>query len=88
MPRAGRTRSTGVQMSLRGERHLKAFLAALAVGVFALIVGASAATSAPSREHLLVGYNHAPTAADRAAIASVGGKIRRVDPREGPEAHA
>ena len=64
-------------MSLRGERHLKAFLAALAVGVFALIGGASAATSAPSREHLLVGYNHAPTAADRAAIASVGGKIRR-----------
>jgi subtilisin family serine protease len=56
---------------------LKAFLAALAVGVFALIAGASAATSAPSREHLLVGYNHAPTAADRAAIASVGGKIRR-----------
>jgi len=56
---------------------LKAFLAALAVGVFALIAGASTATSAPSREHLLVGYNHAPTAADRAAIASVGGKIRR-----------
>ena len=56
---------------------MKAFLAALAVGVFALIAGASTATSAPSREHLLVGYNHAPTAADRAAIASVGGKIRR-----------
>jgi subtilisin family serine protease len=65
------------QLSLRGERDLKAFLAALAVGVFALIAGASAATSAPSREHLLVGYNHAPTAADRAAIESVGGKIRR-----------
>jgi subtilisin family serine protease len=47
------------------------------VGAFALIAGASAATSASSREHLLVGYNHAPTAADRAAIASVGGKIRR-----------
>ena len=56
---------------------MKAFLAALAVGVFALIAGASTATSAPSQEHLLVGYNHAPTAADRAAIASVGGKIRR-----------
>jgi serine protease len=56
---------------------LKAFLAALAVGVFALIAGASTATSAPSREHLLVGYSHAPTAADRAAIASVGGTIRR-----------
>jgi subtilisin family serine protease len=56
---------------------LKALLAALAVGVFALIGGASTATSAPAREHLLVGYNHVPTAADRAAIASVGGKIRR-----------
>ena len=56
---------------------MKAFLAALAVGAFALIGGASAATSAPSHEHLLVGYNHAPTAADRAAIANVGGKIRR-----------
>ena len=61
----------------RGGRPLKAFLAALAVGAFALIAGASAATSAQSREHLLVGYNHAPTAADRAAIAGVGGKIRR-----------
>jgi len=56
---------------------LKAFLAALAVGAIALIGGASAATSAPSREHLIVGYNHAPTAADRAAIAGVGGKIKR-----------
>jgi len=56
---------------------LKAFLAALAVGAFALIGGASTATSAPSHEHLIVGYNHVPTAADRAAIASVGGKIRR-----------
>jgi serine protease len=56
---------------------LKVFLLALAVGVFTLVVGASAATSAPSKEHLLVGYNHTPTAADRAAIASVGGTIRR-----------
>jgi serine protease len=56
---------------------LKAFLAALAVGAVALIAGASTATSAPSHEHLLVGYSHAPTAADRAAIASVGGKITR-----------
>ena len=56
---------------------MKAFLAALAVCAFALIAGASAASSAPSREHLLVGYDHAPTAADRAAVASVGGKIRR-----------
>lgn len=56
---------------------MKAFLVALAVSLFALIVGASAAISAPKSEHLLVGYDHAPTAADRAAIASVGGKIRR-----------
>jgi subtilisin family serine protease len=56
---------------------LKAFLAALAVGAITLAVGASAATSAPSKDHLLVGYNHAPTAADRAAIASVGGQISR-----------
>src|SRR5205085_4659251 len=71
------TRSAGSRGYLEGERHLKAFLAALAVGAFTLIAGASAATSAPSHEHLLVGYNHAPTAADRAAIASVGGKINR-----------
>jgi serine protease len=56
---------------------LKAFLAALAVGALALIAGASTAASAPSREHLLVGYDHAPTAVDRAAITSAGGKIRR-----------
>ena len=56
---------------------MKAFLAALAVGAIALIAGASAATSAPSNDHLLVGYNHTPTAADRAAITNAGGKIRR-----------
>jgi serine protease len=76
MPAVG-PRGRPYQLSLRGERHLKAFLAALVVGAFGLIAGASAATSAPSREQLLVGYNHAPTAADRAAIASVGGKIKR-----------
>jgi serine protease len=64
------------QFSLSRGRILKAFFAALAVGVFALIAGASTATSAPSQEHLLVGYDHAPTAADKAAIANVGGKIR------------
>jgi subtilisin family serine protease len=69
--------STGSSWDSEGERDLKVFLAALAVGAIALIGGASAATSAPSRQHLLVGYDHAPTAADRAAIASVGGKVRR-----------
>jgi serine protease len=56
---------------------LRAFLVALAVCAFALIAGASAASSAPSREHLLVGYDHVPTAADRAAIEGIGGKISR-----------
>src|SRR3954470_1398505 len=72
-----RSRGDRVLVHLEGETVLKAFLAALAVGAIALIGGASAATSAPSREHLIVGYNHAPTAADRAAIAGVGGKIKR-----------
>src|SRR3954454_15904370 len=73
-----RVRSRGDRVLFtKGETVLKAFLAALAVGAFALIAGASAATSAPSREHLIVGYNHVPTAADRAAIAGVGGKIKR-----------
>ena len=56
---------------------MKAFIAALAVCACALVVGGSAAISAPSHDDLLVGYNHPPTAADRAAIASAGGKIRR-----------
>src|SRR3954463_6283732 len=73
-----RVRSRGDRVLFtKGETLLKAFFAALAVGAFALFGGASAATSAPSHEHLIVGYNHVPTAADRAAIASVGGKIRR-----------
>ena len=41
------------------------------------IAGVSAASSASSKEHLLVGYDHAPTAADRAAIANAGGTVRR-----------
>src|SRR4051795_10227372 len=73
-----RVRSRGGRVLFtKGETLLKAFFAALAVGAFALFGGASAATSAPSHEHLIVGYKHVPTAADRAAIASVGGKIRR-----------
>jgi subtilisin family serine protease len=56
---------------------MKAFFAALVVGAVALVAGASAASSAPSRQHLLVGYDHPPTAADRAAVASAGGTISR-----------
>ena len=56
---------------------MKAFFAALAVGALALALGASAARSAPSSaSHLLVGYDHTPTAADRAAIANAGGTVR------------
>jgi subtilisin family serine protease len=56
---------------------LKAFILALAIGALALIAGVSAASSASSKQHLLVGYDHAPTAADRAAIANAGGTVRR-----------
>ena len=56
---------------------MKAFIAALAVSAIALVVGASAATSAPSKQDLLVGYDHAPTAADVAAITNAGGSVRR-----------
>jgi subtilisin family serine protease len=50
---------------------------ALVIGVVTLVVGVSAASSAPpSRQNLLVGYDHAPTAADVAAIKSAGGSVR------------
>ncbi len=55
---------------------MKAFIAALAVGAVALMAGATAASSAPSKQDLLVGYDHVPTAADRAAITSAGGTVR------------
>src|SRR5262245_24511006 len=74
---ARRSNRRPFQLSFGGERHLKVFLLALAVSAFALIAGASTAASAPAKDHLLVGYNHAPTAADRAAIASAGGSIKR-----------
>src|SRR4051794_466684 len=48
----------------------------LAVGALALVAGASAGSAAQSRQHLLVGYDHAPTAADRAAVTSAGGTVR------------
>jgi subtilisin family serine protease len=40
------------------------------------MAGATAASSAPSKQDLLVGYDHVPTAADRAAITSAGGTVR------------
>jgi subtilisin family serine protease len=56
---------------------VKALIVALAIGALALLAGASAASSAPSsRQHLLVGYDHAPTAADRSAVAKAGGTVR------------
>jgi subtilisin len=55
---------------------LKAFILALGVCALALIAGVSAASSASSKQDLLVGYDHAPTAADRAAIANAGGTVR------------
>ncbi|HET7568123.1 MAG TPA: S8 family serine peptidase [Gaiellaceae bacterium] len=39
-------------------------------------MGASAASTAPKAQDFLVGYDHAPTAADRSAIANAGGTIR------------
>jgi subtilisin family serine protease len=56
---------------------VKALIVALAIGALALVAGAAAASSASSsQQHLLVGYDHAPTAADRAAIADAGGTVR------------
>ena len=56
---------------------MKAFILALGVCALALVAGVSAASSASSsKQHLLVGYDHAPTAADRAAITSAGGTVR------------
>jgi subtilisin family serine protease len=55
---------------------VKALFVALAVGAIALIAGVSAATSAPPVNHLMIGYDHAPTAADQAYVKSLGGTIR------------
>jgi len=55
---------------------LKAFILALGVCALALVAGVSAASSASSKQDLLVGYDHAPTAADRAAITAAGGTVR------------
>ena len=55
---------------------MKAFFAALAVGAVALVAGASAATSAPSFKHVMIGLDHAPTAADTAYVKGLGGTVR------------
>src|SRR5262245_66528891 len=48
----------------RGEITVKAFIAALAVGVLTLLVGASAASSAkPSLQHYMIGFANSPNAA-------------------------
>ena len=54
----------------------KAFIAALLIAAVAAIVGASTASSASKKQDLLVGYDHTPTAADKAAVANAGGTIR------------
>ena len=54
----------------------KAFIVALAIAALAVIAGASAASSAPKQQDLLVGYDHVPTAADKAAIANAGGTVK------------
>jgi subtilisin family serine protease len=52
-------------------------LVVLALAALALAGGASAGGNAPSMTDLIVGYDHAPTAADKAAIANNGGNVRR-----------
>jgi subtilisin family serine protease len=56
----------------------KAFLAALFVGAIALLAGAAAARSAQpsSPHHYMIGFNHSPTAADKALVKNLGGSVR------------
>lgn len=56
---------------------MKAFFVVLALAALALAGGASAGGNAPAKTDLIVGYDHAPTAADIAAIAKAGGTLRR-----------
>jgi subtilisin family serine protease len=56
---------------------MKIRIAALVAGALALLVGASAASSAqPSQEHYMIGFASAPSAADTALVKSHGGKVR------------
>lgn len=60
---------------------MKAFIAALAVSAFALLVGASAASSAqPSLQHYMVGFDHPSNATDTALVKSHGGSVRHSFP--------
>jgi serine protease len=54
---------------------VKAFLVVLALAALALASGASAGNP-PSKTDLLVGYDHVPNAADKAAISKAGGSVR------------
>ena len=54
----------------------KAFIAVLLIAAVAAVVGASAASSASKKQDLLVGYDHTPTAADKAAVANAGGTVK------------
>ena len=56
----------------------KAFFAALAIGAVALLAGAATARSAQpsSMQHYMIGFGHAPTAADKALVKSHGGTVR------------
>ena len=56
----------------------KSFFAALAVGAIALLAGATTANSAQpsSLQHYMIGFGHAPTAADKALVKSHGGTVR------------
>jgi len=57
---------------------MKAFLAALTLGALALLVVASAASSAkPSVQHYMIGFGHSPNAADAAMVKSHGGTVRQ-----------
>jgi subtilisin family serine protease len=57
---------------------VKAFFAALAVGAIALLAGATTASSArpSSLQHYMIGFGHAPNAADKALVKSHGGTVR------------
>jgi subtilisin family serine protease len=64
---------------------VKKVLAALAVAAVASVAGASAASSAPpsSPKHVMIGFGHAPTAADTSFVRGLGGTVRYTFPSIG-----
>src|SRR5574340_1084283 len=61
----------------KGRVSMKAFIASLAAGALVLVADASAASSAkPSLQHYMIGFGHAPTAADTALVKGHGGIVR------------